>query len=114
MKIDSYKFGRIIIDGVPYTSDVILHPDHVEGNWWRKEGHKLLVEDIEKAVERDKPEVLVVGTGKFGAMSIPEETKEYLQSKGIELIAAKTDKACQAYNQLYLKKRVLGAFHLTC
>jgi len=39
--IESYKFGEILIDGVTYTSDVIIYPDSVDFKWWRKEGHLL-------------------------------------------------------------------------
>jgi len=32
MKIDSYSFGRIVIDGQVYTSDVIIYPDRVDAS----------------------------------------------------------------------------------
>jgi hypothetical protein len=33
-KIESYHFGEIVIDGRRYSSDVIIYPDRVEGQWW--------------------------------------------------------------------------------
>jgi hypothetical protein len=40
-KIDSYKFGRIVIDGQAYSRDVIILPDRVIRDWWRDSGHIL-------------------------------------------------------------------------
>ena len=112
--ITSHKFGSIEIDGAVYKSDVIIHPDRVEANWWRKEGHSLQVEDIAAAIEQDRPQVLIVGTGEFGVMKIPPRTAEYLQKQGVKLIAEKTDDACRIFNDLISKQKVVGAFHLTC
>jgi hypothetical protein len=111
--IDSYDFGRIVIDGRTYTSDVIVFPNRVKGNWWRREGHRLHIEDIEEIV-KEKPDALVVGTGYSGLMAIPRETADYIRSKGIELIVENTAKATEIYNRLSKSKRVVAALHLTC
>jgi len=111
--IESYDFGRIVINGRKFGSDLVIFPDRVNGNWWRKEGHILSVDDIEEIVDA-KPEVLVVGTGYSGLMKIHPQTERYLKSSGIELIAAKTEKACKIYNELSKSRRVVAAFHLTC
>jgi len=50
MKIDQYAFGKIVIDGKTYTSDVIIYPEKVDASWWRKEGHRLQPADLEKIV----------------------------------------------------------------
>jgi hypothetical protein len=47
-------------------------------------------------------------------MKIHPQTEQYLRSSGIELIAAKTEKACRTYNDLFKSKRVVAALHLTC
>lgn len=111
--IDSYEFGRIVIDGRTYTSDIIVFLDRVKDGWWRKEGHRLHVEDIEEAV-KEKPDVLVVGTGHSDLVDIPKETVDYIKSKGIELIAENTAKATEIYNRLSKSKKVIAALHLTC
>ena len=82
--IDSYTFGRIVIDGKQYRNDLIVSLDKVVDNWWRKEGHQLYVEDLERVLKA-KPEVLVVGTGYSGLMKVPPETKKYVESNGIKL-----------------------------
>jgi len=35
--IDSYDFGRIVINARKFGSDVVIFPDRINGNWWRKE-----------------------------------------------------------------------------
>jgi len=113
--IDFYQFGRISINREIFAKDVIVFPDRIQGNWWRKEGHLLQLEDIRQAVEESDPEVVVVGRGKFGVMKISAEVKEYLQNRNIRLYAEKSDRAVKTYNQLLKSgKRVLAAFHLTC
>ncbi len=112
--IESYSFGEIEIDGKKYTNDVILFPDRVVNDWWRKTGHSLSIDDIEEVV-KEEPEVLVVGTGAYGRMNVPSGTKDYLKSEGIELIVKKTKNAYKTYNELKNRGRdVVGAFHLTC
>jgi hypothetical protein len=112
--IDSYDFGQIVINGRRYTSDVIVFPNRVRDSWWRREGHRLHVEDVEGAVQEEKPEVLVVGTGYSGLMKVLPETENYLKSKGIELIVQSTREACETFNRLVKSKRVIAALHLTC
>ncbi|MEA2113504.1 MAG: MTH938/NDUFAF3 family protein [Patescibacteria group bacterium] len=112
MHIDSYKFGEIVVDGKRYSADVMIYPDKVK-KWWRKEGHKVYVEDIKEAVA-EKPDVLVVGSGDPGLMKVLPKTKKYLEKRGIELIVEPTEKAVQVFNQLCLKKKVIAGLHLTC
>ena len=40
--IESYSFGRMVIDGTRYTKDVIIYPDgSILSPWWRHRGHML-------------------------------------------------------------------------
>ena len=45
-RIEGYSFGSISVDGRRYKSDLIIYPDRVRSDWWRKEGHQLQLEDI--------------------------------------------------------------------
>ena len=111
--IESYSFGRMTVDGEQYTSDLILFPDKIVSNWWRVSGHKLCLQDLEKVI-KEKPEILIIGTGAMGAMKVKEEVKLVAQHEGITLIIEKTGKAAQVYNNHSPDKKVIGAFHLTC
>jgi hypothetical protein len=111
--IESYEFGRIVIKGKSYATDVIIYPDRVEDHWWREEGHSLSPVDLWTVVQA-KPEVLVIGTGYSGLMRILPETEKYLRQQGIRLIAERTTEAVRIYNQLCQSTRVVAALHLTC
>lgn len=114
--IDSYDFGSIIVKGRKYTSDVIVFPERVVEGWWRKEGHRLNVEDLKEILNyKPKPEVLVVGTGYYGLVKILPEVENSLKERGIKLVAQPTKEACKTFNTLLSSgKQVVGAFHLTC
>ena len=113
MTIDGYSFGKIVIDGKTYTSDLIIYPDRVNASWWRKEGHYLQAADLEEVV-REKPDMLIVGTGFWGVMSVPEGTIKFLASKGIEVKVEKTRKAIELFNGMGKDRVVVLALHLTC
>ncbi len=113
MKIDSYKFGEIIIDGKQYNSDLIIFPQRIFTNWWRKEGHSLCVEDL-KEVLKDKPEILIIGCGAMGVMKVPKNTVDYLNKQKIEVKIYRTKEACETYNTLSKIKKVSACLHLTC
>ena len=114
--IDSYKFGAIVINGKRYTSDVIVFPDKVLDGWWRREGHRLFLEDLKDVLDAEPPpELLIVGTGYSGLMKVLNEVEEALRRKGIELIAQPTKEACQSFNEMLKSERkVAAALHLTC
>jgi len=111
--IEDYSFGSIIIDGKSYDSDVIIYPDRVEGFWWRKRGHRLLLEDIAEGLE-SAPEVLIVGCGASSMLRITNEVKQELDRRRIELIATDTAEACRIHNQFRGKERLVTCLHLTC
>ncbi|UCC38504.1 MAG: hypothetical protein JSV96_11780 [Candidatus Aminicenantes bacterium] len=111
--IESYAFGRMVIDGHPYTSDLIIFPGKINDSWWRISGHSVALKDIEGAF-LEEPEVIIIGTGYSGLMKVEEEVKSLARSKGIELIIEKTEKATQAFNTISTQKKAIGAFHLTC
>jgi len=112
--IDAYSFGRIVIDGRTYTNDVIILPNRVMDNWWRKEGHRLQIDDL-KEVLKEELEVLIVGTGRWGLVKVPAETRNHVESKGLELVSQRTSEACETYNRLKQSgKKVAAALHLSC
>lgn len=111
--IESYAFGRMIVEGQTYTSDLIIFPDRINHSWWRKSGHRICFEDIEEVL-KEEPEVIIIGTGFVGLMKVDEDVKQYAQSGGILLIIEKTKNAVQKFNELFSKKKTVGVFHLTC
>lgn len=112
VRIDSYRFGEIVIDGKRYTEDVLILPAKVL-SWWRKTGHAVVVEDLKEALAA-QPEIIVLGTGAYGVVRVAPEVEKFLATKGIKLIAAPTSEACQKYNEFAGKYRVVAGMHLTC
>jgi len=113
--IESYSFGRIVIDGKSYNKDVIVTTKEVIPNWRRKRGHRLSIEDLEGRIDFNL-DALVIGTGYYGIMRVPEEVVEELRRRGVkEVIVKPTREACEVFNEL-LKKgtKVVAALHLTC
>ncbi|MHC4917207.1 MAG: Mth938-like domain-containing protein [Planctomycetota bacterium] len=111
--IESYSFGRAVIDGRAYTSDLLLLPSAVRPGWRRREGHSLCVEDLEEVLA-DPPEVLVIGRGQPGMMRVPDEVRAALESRGIEVVDLPTAEAVEAFNGVSGQRRAVAALHLTC
>ena len=63
----------------------------------------------------DLPEVLVVGCGQSGVLSVGEDAKELLSKEGVELVDLPTPKAIELYNKLKEQGRTVAAvIHVTC
>ncbi|MHC4184100.1 MAG: Mth938-like domain-containing protein [Planctomycetota bacterium] len=113
MKIDHYSFGNISVDGKPYTSDVIIFPDRVQSSWWRREGHLLQADDLEDILAEGIP-VLIVGTGYYGSMKVPDKVLKFLSIKDVEVFVKKTGDAVILFNEMVSQKPAIAALHLTC
>lgn len=111
--IESYDFGEISVNGHRYSHDVMIFPNSVKDGWWRRESHRLSLEDLKDVFEAE-PEVLVVGTGYSGLMKVPQDVKDHVKSKNIELVVQNSRQAFQTYNRLCRSRNVIAAFHLTC
>jgi hypothetical protein len=45
--LEGYRFGRLIVDGKEQTRDVIGLLERMITNWWRIDGHRLVLEDFD-------------------------------------------------------------------
>ncbi len=113
MIITDYKFGAMTINGNIYRRDLIILPNEIISKWWRKEGHLLQKEDLENYLDI-LPQLLIVGTGKFGLMKVDPPFIDWLKNHKIKLQIEKTDEAVRKYNELTNKLNAIAAFHLTC
>jgi hypothetical protein len=114
MRIDSYEFGEIVIDGESYDSDVIILSGKVYPDWWRKQGHLLSADDLEPVIAA-KPELLIIGCGVSALMKVPEQTRQLLLQNNIKFEVFDTPKAVQRFNELsQTGLNVAAALHLTC
>ena len=111
-RIESYAFGHIAVDGNEHRRDVIVLPERVEENWWRKDAHSLVVEDLARVLD-ELPERLIIGTGAHGRLHPDPQALEELRSRGIEVEALPTAEAVRRYGVLD-PARTAAALHLTC
>lgn len=63
---------------------------------------------------KEKPEVVVFGTGAYGIVDVSQEVKDLLQKSGVRVVIEKTDKAVKEFNNLSKSEYVIAALHLTC
>ena len=114
MLIDDYSFGKILIRGQSFHSDLIIFPDHIQENWRRRQGHYLQKIDL-AGLDKIPCDRLIFGTGAQGAMKIAREVTEWLDFSNLKWEIHRTAKACEEYNVLVKRgKRVVAALHLTC
>jgi hypothetical protein len=112
--IEKYEPGRMRIQGRDHRKDLKIIGGQVVAGWWRNEGHRLGLKDIEDILASD-PDVIVMGTGYAGRMRVEEDVRSLLQDRNIRLIAAPTEEAVRKFNQLASERNdVAAGFHLTC
>jgi len=63
--LDDYGFGRVTVDGSEQTRDLIVLPDRVVNDWRRRDGHSLVIEDLDVVLD-ELPQRLIVGVGAYG------------------------------------------------
>jgi hypothetical protein len=111
-RLESYRFGHLLVDGEEQVRDVIVLPSRVVTNWWRRDGHSLVVEDLEDVLD-DLPRRLIVGTGHDGRMQPDPSCLEELRSRGVDVEVARTGEAVRRYEELD-PATTAAALHLTC
>jgi hypothetical protein len=111
-RLDDYNFGRIAVDGLEQTRDLIVLPDRVLTNWWRRDGHSLVLEDLAEVLD-ELPERLIVGIGTQGRLRPDPAAIAELERRGITVECLPTDAAVRRYGELD-DRRTAAALHLTC
>ena len=114
LRIDTCSFGTLVINGKPYTDDLIIRPDGmIMKPWQRKRGHELSMDDLRELID-SSPEVIIVGTGVSGGVIPEKNLEEKLSKLEVTFISAPNKMAIKAFNELVQDKRVGAGFHLTC
>ncbi len=111
-RLDGYSFGRVIVDGSEQTRDLIVLPDRVVTDWWRREGHSLAMDDLDEVLE-SLPERLIVGVGAHGRLHPDPEVIAELERRGVAVECLRTDDAVRRYRELD-ERHTAAALHLTC
>jgi hypothetical protein len=111
-QLEDYSFGRLTVDGSEQTRDLIVLPDRVVTNWWRREGHSLAMEDLDEVLG-ELPERLILGIGAYGRLHPDPGVIAELKRRGIEVECLHTDEAVRRYGELD-SDHTAAALHLTC
>ena len=116
--IEDVRFGSIMIDGKKYEHDLVIYPSgKIERR--KKEiskkkhgtSHKFDPDELREYL-KEEFDVLVVGTGIYGMLSLLPESRALVRDK--EIFEKPTPEAVRLFNKLKERKRVLGIFHITC
>jgi hypothetical protein len=111
-KIQDYRFGRLVVEGQPETRDLIVVPGRVVRNWWRRDGHALVMDDLEEIID-ELPERLIVGMGASSQMRPDPGLVARLRERGVTVECLPTDRAVIRFGELD-PARTAAALHLTC
>jgi len=118
MKLEYPAFGRIVVDGRTYDHDIVVYPSgriEMRKKWLSKDkhgtSHKLDPDELKEYLGEEF-DVLIVGTGFYGYLSLLPESRELVKER--EVIEKPTGEAVRVLNELWGKRRILAIFHVTC
>jgi hypothetical protein len=111
-RLEDYSFGRLVVDGREHTRDLVVLPDRVVSDWWRRDGHSLAMEDLDEVLD-ELPARLVVGVGAYGRLRPDPEVIAALERRGVQVECLPTDAAVRRYGELD-ERQTAAALHLTC
>jgi hypothetical protein len=111
-QLTDYSFGSLRVDGEEHTKDLIVLPERVVADWWRREGHSLAIEDLDDVID-EMPGRLILGCGAHGRLEPPAAVLEALRERGVEVEAMPTAEAVRRYGELD-PGSTAAALHLTC
>ena len=111
-KIRDNRFGYVVVEEQQETRDLIVLPRRVVRNWWRRDGHALVLEDLADVLE-ELPERLIVSMRASSQMRPDPSTLERLNEPGVEVECLPTDRAVIRFSELD-PARTAAALYLTC
>ena len=111
-RLEDYNFGRLTVDGREHTRDLIVLPDRVVSDWWRREGHSLAIEDLDEVLD-ELPGRLVLGVGAHSQLRPDPAAIAELDRRGVQVECLPTDAAVRRYGELD-ERSTAAALHLTC
>jgi len=111
-RLEDYSFGRVTVDGSEQTRDLIVLPDRVVTDWWRRDRHSLALEDLDEVLD-ELPERLILGVGAYGRLRPDPAAIPELRRRDIAVECLHTHQAVRRYGELD-ERRTAAALHLTC
>ena len=117
-KIDSFKFGSIVIDDQKYGRDVFIMPDgsvrQRKGGFWKFGSHSIKKAEVDEVV-RAGPEMMVIGTGTSSKAKLGDGADLIAREANVELMVLPSHEAVKRFNELADEgKKVSALIHITC
>lgn len=117
-RITAHSWGRLEVEGAAgaYKDAKLFPGGSREWDWTETgTGHVPGVQpaDVEELVEHGA-EVVVLSRGRLRALRVPEETREWLRERGVEVHVDATEAAIRRYNELAGERPVGALIHSTC
>ena len=119
MKIESLKFGEIVIDGTKYHQVIIVGDEIIERN--SAELHKKfgtthqMLEEEKALLFKGEPKVVVIADGFDRQFEVSEDIQQKALEKKVELLIFDTPTAVRKFNELRSRSNKINAlFHTTC
>lgn len=119
VKFDSTKFGSVTVNGQEYKDILVIGGEIIprDLDMLHREygtGHVVSPEELDQLLSGG-PDVLVIGTGQYGALKIEEDVREKIKKAGASLVLTTTPQAIREYNRLAgEEKKVNALIHVTC
>ena len=117
-KISETSFGSITIDGKTFGYDVIIR---LEGTIEKRKkklskkiygtSHTISLDEAKYFFEKNA-ELIIIGSGQYGAAELSNEAVEYFKKKDCKIILKPTAKATKEWNNA--EGKIIGLFHITC
>ena len=116
--IQSTRFGEVTIGDKTYTKDLYIYPDGTIKKRKKKlakelygTSHQLGPKELKKLCKK-KPEIIIVGSGQQGALSLTKKGEAFLKKEGVKYKVLSTPDAVRSYNKEKRRKALL--IHVTC
>lgn len=117
-EINSTSFGSITVNKVKYQYDIYITLNGEVKKRKKKLSKAVygtshtISKDEAKYIYEDGSEVLIIGSGQYGAVKLSEEATDYFKKKNCHVIIIPTPKAIREWN--LTNGKAIGLFHITC
>jgi hypothetical protein len=117
-EINKTSFGSITVNKEAYDYDIIIRLNGEIEKRKKKLSKAIygtshtISKDEAKYIYEDGAEVLIIGSGQYGAAELSEEAQEYFKKKDCRVVLMPTPQAVEEWNKTTGK--VIGLFHITC
>lgn len=116
VKVDSFSFGTIVINGEKYHHDVLLCPDGTgrkrKGGIWRFGSRSFKKEEIE---ELKGAEAVVIGLGTNNKARVSNAVKDYASESNLMLLTLPISEVVKKLGEfLEQRRRAAAILHITC